>query len=211
MNCVPLTSESPSFACERAAARARRARAPRRPASRSPSNHASPSPTSGSARCASGARSPLAPTEPRLGTTGSTPAVEALEQQLDELRPRAGAPLRERVRAQQHRRADDLVRVRVADAARVAAQQPELELLGQLLRDRLRDEAAEAGVDAVGVLARGRARRGRRRARAATIRSARRVGERRRRALDRDRPDVVDGQVLAGEADRRSRGSRARV
>ena len=35
--------------------------------------HASPSPTSGSARCARGARSPEAPTEPRLGTTGSTP------------------------------------------------------------------------------------------------------------------------------------------
>src|SRR5256885_12500454 len=32
-----------------------------------PSNQASPSPMSGSARCASGARSPLAPTDPRLG------------------------------------------------------------------------------------------------------------------------------------------------
>ena len=36
----------------------------------------------------------------------------------------------------------------------MAAQQAQLQLLGQLLRDRLRDEAAEAGVDAVRVLAR---------------------------------------------------------
>ena len=43
--------------------------------------------------------------------------------------------------------------IRLAHAARVAAQQAELELLGRLVRDRLRDEPAEAGVDAVGVLA----------------------------------------------------------
>ena len=72
MNCVPLTSESPSFAANRTGSRPTRARASA-PARRSPSTHASPSPTSGSARCASGARSPEAPTEPRLGTTGSTP------------------------------------------------------------------------------------------------------------------------------------------
>ena len=45
----------------------------------------SPSPTSGSARWASGARSPLAPTEPRLGTLGSTPRLEAVEQELGDL------------------------------------------------------------------------------------------------------------------------------
>ena len=72
MNCVPLTSESPSFASSCTGSRPARVSAST-PASRSPSTHASPSPTSGSARCASGARSPEAPTEPRLGTTGSTP------------------------------------------------------------------------------------------------------------------------------------------
>ena len=79
-------------------------------------------------------------------------AVEALDEQLDGDRARARVALRQRVRAQQHRRADDLVRVRLADPAGVAAQEAELELLGQLLGDRARDEAAEAGVDAVGVL-----------------------------------------------------------
>ena len=113
-------------------------------------------------------------------------AVEALEQQLDGLDARARVALGERVRAQQHRRAHDLVRVRLADAARVAAQQAQLELLGQLLRDRPRDEAAEAGVDAVGVLARCRARRARRaRARRA---SARAPSRRARPARRRPRP-----------------------
>ena len=81
------------------------------------------------------------------------PAVEALDQELDGLDPSAGIPLRERVRAQQHRRADDLVRIRLTDAARVAAQQPKLELLDLLVRDRLRHEPAEPRVDAVRVLA----------------------------------------------------------
>ena len=72
MNCVPFTSESPSFAWSVSGSQPG-ARERLQAGSRSPSNHASPSPTSGSARCASGARSPLAPTEPRLGTTGSTP------------------------------------------------------------------------------------------------------------------------------------------
>ena len=44
-----------------------------RPGSRSPAYHASPSPMRSSAICAIGARSPLAPTEPRWQTTGVTP------------------------------------------------------------------------------------------------------------------------------------------
>src|SRR5205809_937681 len=47
-------------------------------------------------------------------------AVEALEQQLDRLDPCARVPLRQCVRAQEHRRAHDLRRIRLADAARVA-------------------------------------------------------------------------------------------
>ena len=81
-------------------------------------------------------------------------AVQAVDEQLHGLDPRARAALRERVRAQQHRRAHDLVRIRLADTARVASQQSQLKLLRELLRDRLGHEAAEAGVDAVGVLAR---------------------------------------------------------
>ena len=72
MNCVPLISERPSLAARRIGSSPAAASASA-PLIRSPSNHASPSPTSGEARCASGARSPDAPTEPRAGTTGRTP------------------------------------------------------------------------------------------------------------------------------------------
>ncbi len=133
-------------------------------------------------------------------------AVQAAEQQLDGLDARTRVALRERVRAQKHRGPDDLVGIRLADAARVRAQKAQLELLGQLLRDRARDEAAEPRVDAVRVLAR-------------AMRSAldelaggahllpRRVGELDRRAVHGDRPDVVDGQILAGETDARHAAS----
>ncbi len=80
-------------------------------------------------------------------------AVQALEQQLDRHDARPGEPLRKRVRAQEHRRAHDVVRIRLADSARMAAQETELQLLAQLLRDVRRDEPAEARVHAVGVLA----------------------------------------------------------
>ena len=136
---------------------------------------------------------------------GQHAAVETGEQELDELGPRTGPPLRERVGTEHHRCADHLVRIGLADSAGVASQQSQLQLLGQLLRDRLRDEAPEAGVDPVRVLA-------------AAVRGAiddgprldhplpGRFGQRHGRPSDRDRPHVVDGQVLAREADRRSRG-----
>src|SRR5437899_1774224 len=60
--------------------------------------------------------------------------------------------VREPWRAPTERAADDLVGVRLADAACVRAQQPQLQFPGLLLRDRDRYEPPEAGVDAVGVL-----------------------------------------------------------
>ena len=147
-----------------------------------------PSPTSGSARCASGARSPLAPTEPRAGTYGTSPAAEQREQQLDGLDADAGVALRERVRPEQHRGAHDVVGVRLADAAGVAAQQPQLELGRLLGRDRLGDEAPEARVDAVRVVA----DLGFEKARARAIRSrAARSPSDAGRPLDRDVPDIL--------------------
>jgi hypothetical protein len=47
-------------------------------------------------------------------------AVEALEQELHGLDARAGVALGQRVRAQEHGRAHDLVGVRLADSAGVA-------------------------------------------------------------------------------------------
>ena len=74
MNCVPLISDRPSFATSRTGSSPAR-RSASAPFTSSPSNHARPSPINGSARCASGARSPEAPTDPRAGTSGRTPRL----------------------------------------------------------------------------------------------------------------------------------------
>src|SRR5690349_8508371 len=129
----------------------------------------------------------------------STP--EAVEQELDGLDPRAGASLRKRVRAEEHRRAHDLVRVRVADTARVRAEQAKLQLLGQLLGNRAVDEAAEARVDAVRVLT-ASVRRAFHELSSRAHLVARRAREADRHAVDGDRPYVRDHQVVTREADR---------
>ena len=85
MNCVPLMSASPSFAASSIGARPACASASAAGHRLAADACASPSPTRTSARCASGARSPLAPSDPREGTTGSTPAREHVDQKLDEL------------------------------------------------------------------------------------------------------------------------------
>ena len=79
------------------------------------------------------------------------------------------------------------------------AEQAQLQLLGQLLGDLLRHEAAEAGVHAVGVLV--RAVRGvLDDARAPPHLCARVVGEQCGRApLDGDLPDVFEREVVAGQ------------
>ena len=121
-------------------------------------------------------------------------AVEAFDQQLDRLDPRARVALRERVRPQQHRRADDAGRIGLADAARVAAQQAELELVDAVVGDRLGDEAAEARVDAVGVLGRLLDERTGR-----LHLTARLVGEADGRAVHGDLPDVLQPEVVPGQ------------
>ncbi len=73
-NCVPLMSASPSFAASAMGARPA-ARSAAAPGSTAPPTSASPSPSITAAMCASGARSPLAPTDPWTGTTGTTPAA----------------------------------------------------------------------------------------------------------------------------------------
>jgi hypothetical protein len=129
---------------------------------------------------------------------GKHSSLEAGEQELDRLDPRARVPLRERVRTQEHRCADDVVGVGLAHAAGVAAEEPELQLLDLILGDRLRDESAEARVDAVGVIA---AERLQERTRSDHARP-RGIGQRRASSFDCDLPDVVDGEVVAGQRHR---------
>jgi len=69
MPCVPLTRARPSLASSTSGSRPHRRRASMAGSS-SPARRTSPSPMTGRARCASGARSPEAPSDPCSGTTG---------------------------------------------------------------------------------------------------------------------------------------------
>ncbi len=74
--CVPFSNASPSLGSSTSGATpawASAACAERN----SPLTRACPSPSSSNARCASGARSPLAPTEPFSGIQGMTPALNS--------------------------------------------------------------------------------------------------------------------------------------
>ena len=125
-------------------------------------------------------------------------AIEALDQQLHDLHAGSGIALRERVRPEQHRRPHDLRRIRVPDAAGVAAQETELELFGLLCGNGLRDEPPEARVDAIGVLTLAE-RHASDDLACGTHAASGLVRDRRRRAADSRRPDIVGRQLVAGE------------
>ena len=107
-----------------------------RPDARPVATVASPSPISTSARCASGARSPLAPTDPRLGTRGCTPRLSIASSSSSVSRPDAREAFREHVCAQRHRRAHGADGQRLADAGGVAAQQIQLQRAELVARNR---------------------------------------------------------------------------
>ena len=134
---------------------------------------------------------PTCPDRATRGHPRQHAAVEAFDQELDRLDSRARVALGERVRAEKHRRADDLVRVRLAHSARMAAEQAKLQLLDLVVRDRLRDEAAKPRVDAVGVLAHPLDERACR-----LHPGPRLVRERHRHTVDGDLPDVLDPKVV---------------
>ena len=148
---------------------------------------------------------PAGPNRSPAGNVRQDAAIQAFDQELDSLWARPGEALGKGVRPQEHRRPNDLVRIRLTHSARMAPEQPELKLACQLLRDGARDEAAEAGVDPVGVLVR-------------PVSSAldqlagahdplsRPTAECRRRSVDRDCPNVVDRQVVACQLDGRAEG-----
>ena len=185
MNCVPLISDSPSFASSTIGSRPTRASASK-PGTRSPSTNASPSPTSGSARCASGARSPDAPTEPRLGTTGSTPrsrhssSSSTVSIRAPEF-PFASVFARSSIAERTISSGYGSPTPHACERSSRSCSSPR-----QLLGNRAVDEAAEAGVDAVRVLVRAVSRALDERAGGAHL-VAGGVGER-QRARGRSRP-----------------------
>ena len=104
---------------------------------------------SGRLRCASGARSPDAPTLPRLGTTGNEVQAVEVEQPAERRQRHARVAEPEAVDLQPQHDPRDLGRDRLADADRVAQQQVPLKVVKLVVRHALVRERAEAGVDAV--------------------------------------------------------------
>jgi hypothetical protein len=129
---------------------------------------------------------------PRENTSPQT-----FEEQLRDLYTRPGDTGRQAICPEHERRPDDLVRIRIAHTAGMAAQEPDLELVDELSRDRLRDQPTEPGVDAVGAF------RGGGGALHDLARGAHPLSCRLRqlgpRTVDRDGPDMVDLEVVAGE------------
>ena len=124
-----------------------------RPRRRSPAaSNTSPSPISASAQCASGARSPLAPSEPCSGTTGSSPAASIASIVSASTGRAPGAAHRQRAGAQEHHRPHHLALDRRAHAGGVRAHQRPLQLGPAVGRDPRLRERAEAGRDPVGGL-----------------------------------------------------------
>ena len=75
MNCVPLSSASASLGRKSSGSRPRSRSASPAGCVAPPSARKSPSPSSGRNACAEGARSPLAPTDPVIGTAGVKPSL----------------------------------------------------------------------------------------------------------------------------------------
>ncbi len=128
-------------------------------------------------------------------------------QEADQLRaqrgPHARQAARQRRAEQDHHRAHDVDRQRLADARRVREDQVALDLAQLVVVDALLRQRAKAGVDAVEHLAARhrlleRGARGRElRLRARPQRDPRRPARRRRERLDRQRPTVDDQLVHA--------------
>ena len=199
MSCVPLRIASPSLAPEHERLEAGLAQRDegRHDLSRPPPP--APRPISGSARCASGARSPEAPTEPCAGTTGWIPRRRKSSRRSATIGRAPEKPERERVRAQQQHRPHDLARQRLADARGVADEQVLLEPLGVGPVDRPIGERTEPGREPVDdrALVDERLDDG---ARPFHPRACRGV-QHRLGAVARHRLDVADAEVGAGQDD----------
>ncbi len=146
--CVPLSSASPSLGpsttgCSPASPSASRAATTR------PEIRASPSPISTAARCASGARSPDAPTDPCDGYARDDAGVAQRHQRLDHRPAHAGVAARERRRLQ----GDDQPHRRVVEQSagprRMRQDQRALQLGQPGVVDAGAGEQSESRVDAI--------------------------------------------------------------
>ena len=109
----------------------------------------SPAPIIGSARFASGARSPDAPSDPCSGTDGDHVCVQHLHHQVHELGAHARVTEREDVRAEEQHRARLRAGQRAPDRGRVRTDDPVLQVRCLRGIDPHVGECAEPGGDPV--------------------------------------------------------------
>ena len=102
-----------------------------------------------SARWASGARSPLAPTDPFSGITGVTPRFNISTSVSTTIGATAAVPERQDIRAQQQHRARFFNRQGIAQAARMTAHQIQLQLANLRRVDANVGQLSKARVDAI--------------------------------------------------------------
>ena len=141
MNCVPLIKDRPSFACSRTCSRP--AASERLRTGKSDliderltfPDERQREMREGSevAACTDGAPG---------RDVGDDAGVENAEEQLDGLDAGPRSPFRDRIRAEHHRGAHDLVRVRSSDPTGVAPKQPHLELFRLIVRGSTRRRTA---------------------------------------------------------------------
>ena len=152
ISCVPFRSARPSFAA-RISGSSPTSRRATSAGITWPCSSTWPRPISGSARCASGARSPDAPTDPWAGTTGWTPRSRNARSRSTTSggsrygRARACSPAAASIARTTSRGQS------APDARSVAHQEVLLEPRGVGRRDEPRREVAEPGRDAVHDLA----------------------------------------------------------
>ena len=91
------------------------------------------------ARCDSGARSPLAPTEPFSGTTGTTPALSIAVSACSVLTRMPGMAAHQRIDADHQHRPHHVLGKRLTHAHRVGDDQVVLQFLHQAAFGRIAD------------------------------------------------------------------------
>ena len=153
-----VDQREPFLGPERRSARARLRRAPSRRGTTLAVDERPPSPIMTAAICASGARSPDAPTDPCYGTTGITPRASMAWSCSMSFAAHARGALRETDDLQRHHQPHRSVRALVSPTPAAMRQNDvALKLATSGRRDALDRQFAEAGIDAVD-----RARRARR-------------------------------------------------
>ena len=150
--CVPLISARPSLACNLMGCNPA-LRKPSAAGTLVPLTRTWPIPSSVALKCARGARSPEAPTDPCAGIIGIDLMLEQRQQGIDQPHRDAGMAARQRIDLERENQPHDGIGKRIAHAGRVRQQQIPLQQLELLVGDARLRQQSESRIDAVGRIA----------------------------------------------------------